>query len=83
MTERQPDFDATAAVRGWIRHPSSEHGLLLKADTESVETAPLLNGFYVPIGGSYPPYPASECPELYITYTGAAPSMAATATASP
>lgn len=71
---QRSDFDATAAVRGWISDPGSDHGLLLKADTESVETAPLLNGFYVPIGGSYPTYPASECPELYITYTGAAPN---------
>jgi hypothetical protein len=77
------DYDATAAVRGWITNPSSEHGLLLKADTESVRTAPLLNAFYVPIGGSYPPYPAWECPQLYITYTGAAPAVAATASATP
>jgi hypothetical protein len=80
---QRSDFDATAAVRGWISNPSSEHGLLLKADTESVKTAPLLNGFYVPIGGSYPPHPASESPELYITYTGASPTVAAMATASP
>ncbi|MGH6657310.1 MAG: DNRLRE domain-containing protein [Actinocrinis sp.] len=66
---QRSDFDATAAVRDWIRTPSSAHGLLLKADTESVKTAPLLNGFYVPTGGSYPPYPASESPQLYITYT--------------
>ncbi|WP_370096294.1 DNRLRE domain-containing protein [Streptacidiphilus sp. MAP12-20] len=77
------DFDATAAVRDWIRDPGSEHGLLLKADTESVRTAPLLNGFYVSIGGSYPAYPASESPELYLTYTGASPTVAATATTSP
>ncbi|MEY9844638.1 hypothetical protein ABH940_001707 [Streptacidiphilus sp. BW17] len=73
---------ATAAVRGWIRDPGSEHGLLLKADTESVRTAQLLDGFYVPIGGAFPPYPASESPELFITYTGAlSPTVAATATA--
>ncbi|GIH16921.1 DNRLRE domain-containing protein [Rugosimonospora africana] len=80
---QRSDFDATGAVRGWISNPSSEHGLLLKADTESVETAPLLDGFYVPIGGSYPPYPAWECPQLYITYTGAAPTLAAIASATP
>lgn len=77
------DYDATAAVRGWIGNPGSEHGLLLKADTESVRTAPLLNAFYVPIGGSYPPYPAWECPQLYLTYTGGAPTVAATASATP
>jgi hypothetical protein len=75
---QRSDFDATAAVRGWISDPRSEHGLLLKADTESVRTAPLLSGFYVPIGGSYPPYPAWECPQLYITYTSAAATASAT-----
>ena len=78
---QRSDFDATTAVRGWIRHPRSEHGLLLKADTESVQKAPLLNGFYVPIGGGS--YPASESPQLYITYTGAAPTLATTASAPP
>jgi hypothetical protein len=68
-TVERSDFDATAAVHGWMSNPSSEHGLLLKADTESVTTAPRLNEFYVPIGGSYPSYPVSECPELYITYS--------------
>jgi hypothetical protein len=71
---RRSDFDATAAVRGWLRHPGSAHGLLLKADTESVTKAPLLNGFYVPMGGSDPPYPASQAPVLYLTYTGAPPT---------
>ena len=28
-------FDATGPVRGWIRSPRSEHGLLLKADNEA------------------------------------------------
>lgn len=70
------DFDATAAVRGWLRDPRSEHGLLLRADTESVRTAPLLNGFYVPVGGAYPTYPAWDSPELTLTYTTTPPPPA-------
>ncbi|WP_165845705.1 DNRLRE domain-containing protein [Streptacidiphilus pinicola] len=77
------DFDATGAVRGWVGDPASEHGLLLKADVESVRTAPLLGGWYVPVGGAPPTNPVTEAPELFITYAGTMQPVTASASPSP
>lgn len=57
------DFDATAIVRGWISDPSSEHGLLLRANHE---TDPQHMAYFAAVSDRIP---SVQRPVLVITYT--------------